>query len=151
MILFAILSALALREVLALSPVPDRAMRLAAFGLVLPAQYALILANWYGLFAILIRSMQPSFCRDCRHWGAAQAVSWRGSPKTFGRSFDVYAVSHLRPLLLLDVPGFDGQPGLIAWSVVTVQASDVAQFIWGKAMGRRRWRRSCRRQKPGKV
>jgi phosphatidate cytidylyltransferase len=49
----------------------------------------------------------------------------------------VFCVSHVPALLSLEIPGFEGRNVLlIAFLVVVVQGSDVAQYIWGKLFGR---------------
>lgn len=144
--LFAALSALALREVCCLtnqSTTDPLAIRL-AFAVILPGQYLLILADWYGLFAIFI----PVYA----FLALPLITLMRGPPDGFltrvasvqwALMIAVFCVSHLPGLLMLDIPGFSG-PGfagrnanLIAWVIVVVQLSDVLQFVWGKALGRR--------------
>jgi phosphatidate cytidylyltransferase len=49
----------------------------------------------------------------------------------------VYCISHVPALLSLDIPGYEGRNVmLIAFLIIVVQASDVAQYVWGKLLGR---------------
>jgi phosphatidate cytidylyltransferase len=49
----------------------------------------------------------------------------------------VYCISHAPGLLLLSIPGYEGREHLlIVFLVTVVQASDVLQYLWGKALGR---------------
>ncbi len=48
----------------------------------------------------------------------------------------VFCISHVPALLTLNIPGYEGRNVLlIAFLVVVVQGSDVAQYIWGKLFG----------------
>jgi phosphatidate cytidylyltransferase len=49
----------------------------------------------------------------------------------------VYCLSHVPALLTLDIPGFEGRGVLlVVFLVLTVQSSDVFQYLWGKLFGR---------------
>jgi predicted CDP-diglyceride synthetase/phosphatidate cytidylyltransferase len=49
------------------------------------------------------------------------------------------AVNGLPALLSLDIPGYEGRNVmLIAFLILVVQTSDVAQYVWGKLLGRTR-------------
>ena len=51
----------------------------------------------------------------------------------------VYCVSHAPALLLLRIPGFEGQNVLLLFFLLTVvQMSDVLQYVFGKLFGRRK-------------
>jgi phosphatidate cytidylyltransferase len=51
----------------------------------------------------------------------------------------VYCASHVPALLYLQIEGFDGRGVLlIAFLILVVQLSDVAQYVWGKLAGRRK-------------
>jgi phosphatidate cytidylyltransferase len=139
-LLFAFLSTLALREVLALSAKPDNWVTIAVYGLILPLRFLLVLTDWYGLFSILIPVyaffLLPALAALS---GGVAGFMARTSETQWALMVAVYSVSHLPGLMMLDIPGdHAGMAALIAWVIVTVQASDVAQFIWGKAIGRRK-------------
>lgn len=138
--LFAFVSFQALREFLTLTYTRrgDHVAMLAAFFLVLPAQYALIAIDWYGLYAIFI----PVYAFLLLP--IASAV--RGDPERFleriaevqwGLMICVYCLSHVPALLTLNIPGYEGrQLLLVAFLVLVVQGSDVLQYVWGKLFGR---------------
>ena len=51
----------------------------------------------------------------------------------------MYFLSHAPALLILQIPGYEGQNAkLMFYLVLVVQLSDVMQFVWGKLLGRRR-------------
>ena len=52
----------------------------------------------------------------------------------------VYCNSHAPAILmLLSIPGFEGQNAkLLFWFVTVVELSDVMQYVWGKLCGRRK-------------
>ena len=142
LVLFALLSALALREFVTLSPTAraDHRALAWAFFVVIPLQYLLVGVEWYGLFSILI----PVYAfllvatrivlagETDRFLERAATIQW-------GLMACVYCVSYAPALLLLDIEGYDASSGkLLLFLVVVVQASDVLQFVWGKLLGRRK-------------
>lgn len=140
-LLFALLSAAALREFLALLDVPpaDRRMLALTFGLVVPVQYALVWTDWYGLYSIfipvyafLLLPIPALLAGETERFLARMAeVQW-------ALMICVFCVSHVPALLMLDIPGYEGRNVLlIAFLVVVVQGSDVLQYVWGKLAGRR--------------
>jgi phosphatidate cytidylyltransferase len=49
----------------------------------------------------------------------------------------VYCVSHAPALLMLRIPGYEGQNGkLLFFFILVVQMSDVLQYVWGKSLGK---------------
>jgi len=57
----------------------------------------------------------------------------------WGLMICVYFVSYVPALLMLRIPGFEHQNAkLMFFLVLVVQLSDVLQYVWGKAIGRRR-------------
>lgn len=139
--LFAGLSAGALREYFALAPTRrgDHRVLLLVFFVAIPIQYGLVAARWYGLFAILI----PVYGMLCLSAAAALAGDTarfleRVARAQWGLMVCVYGVSHAPALLMLDIPGYDGQNAkLLLYLVLVVESSDVLQYIWGKLCGRR--------------
>jgi phosphatidate cytidylyltransferase len=139
-VLFALVSLLALREFVALvaSSGSDQRTLLATFFLFTPAQYVLVAAHWYGLFAILIpvyvfllvpTSMVIAGDTD-RFLERTATIQW-------GLMACVYCVSFAPALLFLDV-AWDGPNALLLfYLVIVVQLSDVLQYVWGKTVGRR--------------
>jgi phosphatidate cytidylyltransferase len=140
-LLFAVLSVGALRELFTLAPPGrgDHRVLLLVFFVAVPLQYGLVAARWYGLFAILI----PVYGLLCVSAAAALAGDTvrfleRIARIQWGLMVCVYGVSHAPALLMLDIPGYAGQNAkLLLYLVLVVESSDVLQYIWGKLCGRR--------------
>lgn len=141
-VLFALLSFLALREFVTLSPTAraDHRALTWSFFVVIPVQYLLVGIEWYGLFSILIPvyvflllAARLVLAGDIdRFLERVATIQW-------GLMACVYCVSNAPALLLLDIEGYDSGSGkLLLFLVVVVQASDVLQYTWGKLFGRRR-------------
>jgi len=139
-VLFAILSFLALREFVTLTYTrrSDYLALALAFYLILPVQYALIWIEWYGLYSIFIPVYGFLFLpiivalrADTERFLARIAeVQW-------ALMLAVFCLSHVPALITLDIPGYAGrQILLIAFLVIVVQSSDVLQYVWGKLFGR---------------
>ena len=139
-LLFALLSYLALREFMTLTPTGqgDHRALLLVFFLVTPIQYGLILAGWYGMFAIFI----PVYAFLLIAAGNAVAGDTgrfleRTAIIQWGLTVCVYCVSHAPALLLLRIRDYAGQNAkLLLFLVIVVQGSDVLQYVWGKLLGR---------------
>jgi len=140
--LFALLSLGALREFGRLSARTgaDQWAQVASFAIALPAQYWLIWVDWYGLYAIFIpvyAFLLLSIATVIR--GETDDFLRRVSVTHWALMICVYAISHVPALLYLSIPDYDGRNLLlIAYLVFVVQLSDVAQYIWGKLLGRRK-------------
>jgi len=139
-ILFALLSFLALREFITLvdSGRADHRALLVAFFIALPAQYVLVGIGWYGLFSILIPVyaflLIPGVLAVV---GETENFLQRTATIQWGLAVCVYAISHAPALLLLDIPGYDGREALLLfYLVLVVQLSDVLQYVFGKLFGR---------------
>jgi phosphatidate cytidylyltransferase len=139
-LLFAMLSFLALREFITLTPTRrgDHRILLLAFFVAIPLQYALVSIQWYGLFVIFI----PLGGMLCVSAGSALAgdterFTERVAQIHWGLVLCVYAVSHAPALLMLHIPGYAGQNvKLLVYLLIVVESSDVLQYIWGKLCGR---------------
>src|SRR5699024_5180774 len=142
LILFFLVSLLALREFITLLPTRggDYWALVATFYLVLPLQYWLVGIAWYGLFSIfipvyafLLLPILAASGGDTTHFlERAAKVQW-------GLMISVFCISHVPALLTLDIPGYaHRQLLLIAFLVLVVQSSDVLQYVWGKLYGKRR-------------
>jgi len=141
-VLFALVSVLALREFVTLSPTSraDHRALAWAFFVVIPVQYALVGVQWYGLFSIMI-PVYAFLLLATRMVLAGETERFleRTATVQWGLMACVYCVSYAPALLLLDIDGYDASSGkLLLFLVVVVQASDVLQFVWGKLLGRRR-------------
>jgi phosphatidate cytidylyltransferase len=141
-VLFALVSGLALREFVTLSPTSraDHRALAWAFFAVIPVQYVLVGVQWYGLFSIMI-PVYVFLLLATRMVlvGETEGFLERAATVQWGLMACVYCVSYAPALLLLDIDGYDAGSGkLLLFLVVVVQASDVLQFVWGKLLGRRR-------------
>jgi len=139
-VLFALLSFLALREFITLieSGRADHRALLVAFFLATPAQYVLVATEWYGLFAIFIPVylflLIPTVLAVI---GDTHDFLRRTATIQWGLMICVYAISHAPALLLLDIPGYGGREALLLFYLVAVvQLSDVLQYVFGKLFGR---------------
>lgn len=141
-VLFAILSFLALREFITLTPTEpaDHRPLFWVFFVLVPLQYGLILARWYGLFiiclpvyAFLFLPIRSAIAGDTtRFLERAAKIQWAAM-------ICIYCVSHAPALLLLEIPGYAGQNAkLLFFLVAVVQLSDVLQYVFGKLWGRRK-------------
>ena len=153
LVFFAFLSFLALKEYLSLIPTrrADRVVLFWAY-LAIPVQYFWVAREWYGMFIIFVpvymflflpmrmvlRGETTGFLR------AAGTLHW-------GLMTMLFCLSHVAYLLVLRPPesAVDGGraaltsagtpvggPALVLFLVVLTQLNDVAQFLWGKALGR---------------
>src|SRR5438067_3147133 len=142
LILFALLSFLAFREFITLTPTRpgDHRTLFLAFFVVIPLQYWIIGINWYGLFAVFIPVyvfvMLPAvsvITGDTKDFLARSAkVQW-------GLLLAVYALSNAPALLMLDnIPNYPLPVLLLLYLLIVVQMSDVFQYVFGKLYGRTR-------------
>jgi len=139
-ILFGLMSFLALREFITLTPtrIGDHRTLFWVFFIITPLQYWLVASDWYGLFVILIPvyaflfvPLRSAVAGDCeRFLERAAKIQW-------GLMVCVYCVSHAPALLFLNIPGYEGENGkLLFYFVCIAQISDVLQYVWGKTLGR---------------
>lgn len=139
-ILFALISFAALREFLTLTTKrrADHYALLVSFFIVLPLQYILIWTNWYGMYSIFIPVyvfLLLPIVAVLR--GDTENFLVRIAETQWGLMICVFAASHVPALIMLEIPGFEGKNVLlIAFLVVTVQISDVLQYVWGKIFGK---------------
>lgn len=141
-ILFAVISFLALREFITLVPTraADHRALLWSFFLITPLQYVLVAIHWYGLFSILIPvyaflflALRIAISGDTTQFLArASAIQW-------ALMICVYSLSYAPALIGLTFGG-RAHPGptLLLFLVIVVQGSDVLQYIFGKLFGRRK-------------
>lgn len=140
LILFALTSFYTLREFISLTPTrpADNPPLAAAFYVFLPLQYALIWMNWYGLFAILI-PVYGFILTSCVAvlQGDVEDFLLRAARIQWGLMLTVYSISHAPALLILPIPGFEGQNFLLLFFLIAVvQFSDVMQYVFGKMLGK---------------
>jgi phosphatidate cytidylyltransferase len=142
-VLFALISFAALREFVTLthSRRSDHWVLLGMFGIIIPVQYWLVWTEWYGLFTIFI----PVYCFlimpaiTALH-GDTERFLERIAAQQWAVMLAVYCVSHVPALMTLPIPGYENRSLLlIAFLIVTVQGSDVLQYIFGKLFGKHRF------------
>ncbi len=139
-ILFCLVSFLALREAITLSPTHrgDHRTLFWLFFIITPLHYWLVATARYGLFTVLLPvyaflfvPLRSVLFGDCARFLERTAkIQW-------AMMTCVYCVSHAPALLFLDIPNYEGQNGKLLFFFVTiVQLSDVLQYVWGKTLGR---------------
>ncbi len=141
-VLFALLSFLALREFITLTRLrrADHWSVLAAFFIAIPVQYYLVWIEWYGLFSILI----PVFAFvllpiSSALRGDSVAFLERVAQVQWGVMIAVFCLSHVPALATLHIPGYEGRALLlVVYLLIIVQMSDVFQYFAGKLFGRHR-------------
>ena len=138
--LFALVSFQCLREYVSLAPTRkgDHRALIWSFYVFLPLQYYLIAAGWYGLFSILIPVYGFLLLPISASLGADTTRFLERTAKVqWGLMICVYCLSHVPALLTLEIPGYEGRNLLlVVFLLLTVQSSDVFQYIWGKLLGR---------------
>jgi len=139
-VLFALLSLLALREFVTLTYTrrSDHLALAMVFYVALPVQYGLIAIDWYGMYSIFIPVYGFLFlpiisalrADTTRFLDRIAEVQW-------ALMLAVFCLSHVPALVTLQIPGFEGREILlIAFLVIVVQSSDVLQYVWGKLFGK---------------
>ncbi len=139
-VLFGLLSFLALREFVTLTPTRrgDHRALFWAFFVITPAQYYFVGTGWYGMsaifipvYAFLFLPVRAVLAGDCEHFLERTAkVQW-------ALMACVYSLSYVPALMSLPIAGYEGKNAkLIVYLVVVVQMSDVLQYVWGKTLGR---------------
>lgn len=146
LVLFGLISFLALREYMTLVPTRrgDHRTLFWSFFVIMPLQYFLIGIQWYGFFAIMIPVLAFVYV-PTRIAIAGDTANFleRAAKIQFGIMVCAYCLSHAPALLLLKIPGYEGQDArLLLYLVIVDQMSDVLQFVWGKLIGRNKiaWR-----------
>jgi phosphatidate cytidylyltransferase len=139
---FAFVSFLALKEYLSLIPTrrADRRVLLWAY-LAIPLQFLWIAREWYGMFiifipvyAFLFMPMRMVMIGETQDFlRAAGTLHW-------GLMTMVFSISHVAFLLVLPEARdtVAGGPGLVLFLVLLTESNDVAQYVWGKLLGRHR-------------
>ena len=137
---FGFLSFLALKEFLSITPIRQEDRRVAFWlYLSIPIQYYWVHEEWYGMFIIFVPvyvflfipvrmvliGKTEGFIRSAgiMHWAVMLTV---------------FCISHLAYLLVLSPVKNEsaGNVGLILFLLFLTQGNDVAQFIWGKLLGK---------------
>ena len=140
-VLFALLSMLALREFISLTPTArsDHRALLWSFYTLIPLQYYLIGTGRTAL-AITLIPVSALVLIPIRSALAGETERFleRTSEICCGLLICVYLPSFAPALLTLTIPGYAGQDAkLLLFFVIVVELSDVLQYVWGKLAGRR--------------
>lgn len=143
LVFFALISFLGLKEFLTLAPTRrvDRNVLFYVY-LSIPVQYLWAALEWYGMFIIFVPVYLFLFVplrmvlsgNTSNFLRAAGVLHW-------GVMTTVFSLSHLGFLLML--PATESNPNgsgaaLVLYVIILTQLNDVAQFMWGKALGSRR-------------
>lgn len=133
---FAFVSFLALKEYFSLIPTrrADRRVLFWAY-LSIPLQYYWVYRGWYGIFIVfipvwmaLVVPARMVLIGETRNFlRAVGTIQW-------GLLTMVFGISHQAYLLVLPP---EGGAALVLYLVVLTQLNDVAQYVWGKTIGRR--------------
>ena len=142
-ILFFLISFLALREYITLTPSArtDHRALFWSFFIILPVQYVLVGIQWYGLFAIFIPVYAFAWIPiRIALTGDSERFLERSAKIQWGLMLCVYSVSYAPMLLSLKIHAatdYTGKnPLLLIFLVVVAQSSDVLQYVWGKLCGK---------------
>ena len=137
---FAILSFLALKEYFSLIPTrrADRRVLFWAY-LTIPVQYLWVGMSWYGMFiifipvyAFLLLPARMIMIGETREFlRAVGTLHW-------GLMTTVFSISHVAFLLALpeETNPIAGGAGLVLFLIALTQLNDVAQYVWGKTLGK---------------
>jgi phosphatidate cytidylyltransferase len=140
MVLFGLMSFLALREFITLTPTKpgDHRALFWAFFVITPLHYWTLASGWYAMTVLLIPVYAFLFIPiRCALAGDSTDFLARTAKIQWGLMVCVYFVSYAPGLLLLDIAGYERQSAkLLLFLVCVVQLSDVFQYVWGKLLGR---------------
>lgn len=141
LVLFAVVSFIALREFLSLAPTrrEDRLIILACY-LAIPVSYAFIAVDIYGIFLVII----PVYAFLILPWLMAVIGQTRGylsgvAMFHWGLMTCVYNIGYAA--FLMRTPPWEAPAhaaGLVFFLLVATEFNDVAQYVWGKLFGKRK-------------
>jgi phosphatidate cytidylyltransferase len=141
-LLVAALSFLSFRELHSVVPIrrSDRVILALAY-VAIPIQYSFIWTRWYAMFSIFV----PVYAFSLLTAATVLAGETRGFIRSnatlhWALMLTVYNISHLAFLMVLPLQQSSpaGGLGLFLFVLVVVQLNDVAQFTWGRLLGRTR-------------
>ncbi len=137
---FALISFLSLKEYLSLIPTRrvDRRVLLWAY-LAIPLQYFWIGVDWYVMFLIFVPIyiflfLPLQMLLSGETTGFLKAIG----TLHWGVMLTVFCLGHLAYLLMLNPAGnpIAGGKGLLLYLLLLTEGNDIAQYLWGKALGR---------------
>lgn len=139
--LFGLVSFLALKEYFSLIPTrrSDRRVLFWAY-LSIPLQYYWVAIGWYGMFIIFI-PVYLFLLVPLRKALIGETEGFLHSVGTihWGLMTTVFSLSHAAFLLALpEQISPAGGAGLLLYLVVLTELNDVAQYLWGKSLGKRK-------------
>ncbi|CBG88395.1 phosphatidate cytidylyltransferase [Citrobacter rodentium] len=135
---FALVSFLALKEFLTLAPSrqADRMPLLWMF-IAIPVNYWFIGTGWYGMFAVFIPVYAFLFLPARMVLvGDTQGFLRTASQLHWSLMTTVFAFSHVAFLLVLPADGKQTGALLVLFLVGLTEFNDIAQYLWGKSLGR---------------
>lgn len=141
LVLFAIMSFLALREFMTLTPTErsDYWALVLCFYIAIPVQYILIGTDWYSMFVIglpvygfiVLPTIQALSGDTEKFFERTAKLQW-------GMMLTIYCLSYAPALLLLANIEYDGQGlMLLLYLLIVAQLSDLFQYVIGKLIGKR--------------
>ena len=135
-VLFGFISFYCLREFISLQYTrrSDHWAIAAGFYVILPLQYSLIWLEQYDLYTLAIPVYAFLFLPmlSALHADSTRFLE-RSSKVQWGLMISIYCISHVPALLVLQIAGYEGRNLLlIAFLVLVVQSSDIAQYLVGK-------------------
>ncbi len=138
----AFVSFLAFKEYLSLIPTrrADHRVLLWAY-LAIPIQFYLVHIHWYGLFIVFIPVWMFLFLPvRMITIGSTEGFLRAAGSLHWGLMITVFNLSHAA--YLLSLPRIDnpvaGSVGLLLFLVILTELNDIAQYVWGKTLGRRK-------------
>jgi phosphatidate cytidylyltransferase len=141
-VLFALISFMALREFITLTPTRrgDHRALFWVFFVLTPLQYFFVGTGNYGMFTILIPVYAFLFIpARIAFEGDTECFLERAAKIQWGLMVCVYCVSHAPALLMLHISGFENKNmSLLLFFVIVTQINDVLQYVWGKLLGKRK-------------
>jgi phosphatidate cytidylyltransferase len=146
LVLFGLISFLALREYMTLVPTRrgDHRTLFWSFFVIMPLQYCLIGLHWYVFAAVLIPVLVFVYVpTSIAIAGDTASFLERTAKIQFGIMVCAYCLSHAPALLMLSIPGYEGRDArLLLYLVIVDQMSGVLQFVWDKLIGENKiaWR-----------
>lgn len=135
---FALVSFMALKEFLTLVPSrqSDRMPLLWMF-IAIPLNYWLIGIGWYGMFVVFIPVYVFLFLpARMVIAGDTQGFLRTASQLHWSLMTTVFAFSHVAFLLVLPADGMQTGALLVLFLVGLTEFNDIAQYLWGKSLGR---------------
>lgn len=135
---FALVSFMALKEFLTLAPSrqSDRMPLLWMF-IAIPVNYWLIGIGWYGMFVVFIPVYVFLFLpARMVITGDTQGFLRTASQLHWSLMTTVFAFSHVAFLLVLPADGQQTGALLVLFLVGLTEFNDIAQYLWGKSLGR---------------